>query len=316
MTPARFGFRRIGIGMLQVIMLLALVFALSLWLPGDAADVQSGDFTSGEQREETRRLLGLDVAPLQRFLTWCGHAVTGDFGTSYTQGRPVLDVIAEPLVVSAVFAIVTTALLIPVAFGAGFVAGLAPDGPLDRVITVTAIALDSIPDFVLTIVLVSYVAIQAGLLPATFAGMSGADVAAEPAVLILPLFVMVSRVAAPLVRLVRAGGIDEMSTPHIQAAARLGVPRWSLWLRHVAPGALGPAMQDLGRTGDSLLSGVLIVEAVFVLPGVATTLIDAIGNRDQPVVLAIVLITGLATIGVNTAIDLAGQRMVPRVVRT
>ncbi|AZG48074.1 ABC transporter permease [Gordonia insulae] len=316
MTIGRFTMRRIGVGTLQIVMLLALVFALSLWLPGDAADVQSGDFSSAAQREETRRLLGLDVAPLQRFLEWCAHAATGDFGTSFTQSRPVTDVIAEPFVTSAVLAVLTTLFLIPVAGVAGFVAGLHPDTWWDRTITTVSIVADSVPDYVLAVVLVSYLAVEAGWFPATFAGMDSADVAATPSVLILPLFVMICRVAAPLVRLVRAGVIDEMSAPYVVQARRLGVSRWSLLLRHVAPNALGPAMQDLGRTGDSLLSGVLIVEAVFVVPGIATTLIDGIGNRDQPVVLAIVLITGLVAIVVNAAIDIAGQRMVPARVRT
>ncbi|NLU84843.1 ABC transporter permease [Rhodococcus sp. HNM0569] len=316
MTIGRFAARRAGIAVAQIGMLLALVFVLSLWLPGDAADVQVGDFTSAEQRDETRHLLGLDVAPLERFVSWCTHAATGDFGMSFTQGRPVTEVIAESFATSAVLAVVTTLLLLPVAGGAGFLAGLNPDTLWDRTVTTVSIAFDSIPDFVLAIVLVSYVAVEAGLFPPTFAGMSVADVVAAPAVLVLPLFVMTCRVAAPLVRLVRAGVIDEMSAPYIVQARHLGVPRRSLLLRHVAPNALGPAMQDLGRTSDSLLSGVLVVEAVFVVPGVATTLIDAIGNRDQPVVLAIVLLTGLVTIAVNAAIDVLGHRMVPRQVRT
>ncbi|WP_245555687.1 ABC transporter permease [Gordonia soli] len=302
--------------MLQVGILLALVFVLSLWLPGDAADVQGGDFSSAAQRAESRRILGLDVAPLQRFLEWCGHALTGDLGISFTQGRPVWEVIEQPLVSSAVLALMTTLLLIPIAGVAGFVAGLKPDSWWDRAITTVAIVADSVPDYVLALVLIAYLAVEAGWFPATFAGMDPSDVMAQPAVLVLPLLVMVCRVAAPLVRLIRAGVIDEMTKPYVIQARRLGVPRWSLLTRHVAPNALGPAMQDLGRTGDSLLSGVLIVEAVFVVPGVATTLMDGIGNRDQPVVLAIVLITGLVAIVVNAGIDVAGRRMVPAQVRT
>lgn len=79
----------------------------------------------------------------------------------------------------------------------------------------------------------------------------------------------------------------------------------------MAPNALAPAMQELGRTGDGLLSGVLIVEAVFAVPGIATELIGAIGNRDDPVILAIVAITGVIAVVVNTAIDMAGQRLNP-----
>ncbi|MGV9797063.1 ABC transporter permease [Mycobacterium sp. NPDC003449] len=308
---SRFAARRALIGLLQVAILLGLIFVLSLLMPGDAADVQSSDLTSAGQREQTRAVLGLDVAPLQRFLDWCGNALTGDLGTSYARGEPVQSVIAEPFLVSAALAVLTTLLLIPVGFGAGFAAGVRPGSVRDRVITTVSVGLDSIPDFVLAVVLIAYLAIGLRWFPATFVGVGPYQALTDPALLVLPLTVMVARVAAPLVRLVRAGVIDTMTMPYIAQARRHGVPRWSLLLRHVAPNALAPAMQDLGRTGDGLLSGVLVVEAIFVLPGVATTLLDAVGNRDQPVILAILLVTGLAAIVVNGLIDAVGTRMVP-----
>lgn len=312
---ARFVLRRLLIGLLQVLILLALVFGLSLLLPGDAADVQASDAFSERQRAQTREILGLDVAPLERFLAWLGDAAVGEFGRSYASGQPVGTVIGEPFAVTAVMAVLTTAVLVPVAAWSGFTAGLRPGSARDRAITAVSVLFDSIPDFVFAVLLVACFAIGLGWFPPTSLGSDLWTLVSEPGYLVLPLVVMVARVAAPLVRLVRAGVIDVLAQPYIEQARRLGVGRVSLLLRHVAPNALGPAMQELGRTGDGLLSGVLIVEAVFVLPGVASTLIDAIGNRDQPVILAIVLITGVIAIAVNAAIDIAGQRMVPRSVR-
>lgn len=308
----RFAARRSVIGLGQVLVLLVLVFGLSLLLPGDAADVQSTDAFSEQQRAETRELLGLDVSPVTRFVDWVGQVVRGDLGTSYASGGPVAEIIAEPFAVTAIMAVLTTLLLLPVAGVTGFAAGLRPGSPRDRIITAVSVFFDSIPDFVLAVLLVAYVAIGLGWFPATFLGADVSTMLTEPGYLVLPLVVMVARVSAPLVRLVRSGVISVMHEPYIAQAVRLGVPRRSLLLRHVAPNALGSAVQELGRTGDGLLSGVLIVEAVFVMPGVASALIDAIGNRDQPVILAIVLITGLVAIAVNVGIDLAGRRMVPR----
>ena len=304
--------RRLAVGVVQLAVLLVLVFLLSLALPGDAADVQAGDLLGAGERAHARHLLGLDVSPVTRFLHWLGHVVTGDLGTSYAGGRPVVDVIAGPFAVTGLLAALTLVLLVPLATAAGFAAGLAPGSLRDRAITTAAVALDSVPDFVLAVLLVAYVAIGLGLFPATFLGTDLRTLVTDPRYLVLPLTVLVVRVAAPLVRLVRAGVVDVLGTPYIAQAVRLGTPRRSLLLRHVAPNAVGPALQELGRTGDGLLSGVLIVEAVFVLPGVARTLLDAIGNRDQPVVLAIVLCTGVAAILVNLVIDLIGQRLVPR----
>ena len=107
-----------------------------------------------------------------------------------------------------------------------------------------------------------------------------------------------------------------MVEPYVTQARRLGMPRWRLLTRYVAPNALAPAMQELGRTSDGLLSGVLIVEAIFVVPGVASTLINAISTRDEPVVLGVMLITGTLAILVNVGIDVLGRIMVPRSVRT
>ncbi|MFE3542615.1 ABC transporter permease [Nocardia sp. NPDC059177] len=312
-TPfTRFLLRRTVIGAGQLFVLAVLVFVLSLLLPGDAADVQNNDVLSAEQRATARQLLGLDVAPLQRFLDWLGGALTGDFGVSYANGHSVLSVIADPFLTTALLAVLALALLVPVAVTAGFAAGLWPGSWCDRLVTTVGIALDSIPDFVLAVLLVSYVAIDLDLLPATFLGTDLDTLLDQPEYLVLPLVVMVARVAAPLARLVRAGVVDVLDQPYIAQARRLGVRRWSLLARHVAPNALAPAMQELGRTGDGLLSGVLIVEAVFVVPGIASALIGAIGNRDDPVILAIVAITGVIAIAINTVIDIAGQRMVPR----
>ncbi|MFD4355841.1 ABC transporter permease [Nocardia sp. NPDC058518] len=311
-TPyARFLVRRSVIGAGQLSILMVLVFGLSLLLPGDAADVQSNDVLGEQQRAAARQLLGLDVAPVRRFADWLGDAVTGDFGVSYANGRPVAEVIADPLLTTALMAALAFVLLVPIAVTAGFAAGLRPGSWVDRLVTTISIGLDSIPDFVLAVLLVSYVSLELGLLPATFLGTDLDTLLDRPEYLVLPLVVMVARVAAPLVRLVRAGVIDVIDQPYIAQARRLGVGRVSLLARHVAPNALAPAMQELGRTGDGLLSGVLIVEAIFVVPGIASTLIGAIGNRDDPVILAIVAITGVIAIGINTAIDIAGQRMVP-----
>ena len=308
----RFLLRRTGIGVGQLVVLLVLVFVLSLLLPGDAADVRNNNVLGADQQATARQLLGLNTTPVHRFLVWLGHAVTGDFGVSYASGEQVWDMIAGPFATTGVMAVLSLILLLPIAATAGFAAGVRPGSLRDRVITSVSIGFDSVPDFVLAVLLVTYVALDLDLLPATFLGTDRDTLLSRPEYLVLPLIVMVARVAAPLVRQVRAGVVNVLHQPYIAQAQRLGVGRFSLLVRHVAPNALGPALQELGRTGDGLLSGVLIVEAVFVLPGVASELIDAIGNRDDPVILAIVAITGVVAVGVNFVIDLVGQRLVPR----
>lgn len=307
--------RRLVIGVGQLLVLLILVFVLSLLLPGDAADIQNNTILGADERETARRLLGLDVSPVSRFLDWIGAAVTGDLGTSYASGESVGSVIAGPFLTTGLLALLTLVLLIPVVLAAGFAAGLRPGSGRDRAITAVGIGVDSIPDFVLAVLLVAFVSVRLDLLPATFLGADLTTLLDRPEYLVLPLIVTVARLAAPLVRLIRAGVIDVVDQPYIAQARRLGVGRTRLLARHIAPNALAPAVQELGRTAGGLLSGVLIVEAVFAMPGIASELIGAIGNRDDPVILAIVSLTALFVLLVDIAIDIAGYRMNPRAAR-
>lgn len=304
--------RRLGLAVGQVALLMVAIFVLVVLMPGDAAGVQATDLYSQAQIEASRQALGLDRPGPERFLAWALAALHGDFGTSLATGAPVVDVIAGPFQVTAFLALCTTVLLIPLAMGAGFVAGLRPGTLTDRVISGVAITLDSVPDFVLALLLVAWLSLSLGLFPATFLGLDLAGMIAQPRYLVLPLIVMLARVSAPLVRLVRAGVITVMATPYIHQAQRLGVRRPALVARHVAPNALGPAMQEFGRTSDGLLSGVLIVEAIFAVPGVASTLIGAINNRDEPVILAVILLTGTLAILLNVVIDILGRAMQPQ----
>lgn len=296
----------------QLLMVVLLVFVLSLLMPGDAADVQSGDLTTDAQRAESRHVLGLDATPVDRFLRWLGGVVHGDLGTSLTSGRPVSTVVAEPLLFSAVLAFATVAVLVPLSIAAGYAAGLRPGTLLDRVVTAVFLLADSIPDFVLATGVIAFFSLRLGLFPATFVGLDTAEVLAEPGAIVLPVAVMVVRTSAPLVRLVRAGVAGQLEEPYIVQARRLGVSRLSLYTRHMGPNALAPAIQELGRTGDGLVSGVLIVEAIFAAPGIATALIGAVGNRDEPVVLTIVLFTGAATVLINALIDRGADVLVPQ----
>lgn len=308
----RYIVRRVLLGIGQVALLLMLLFVLVILLPGDAADVQATDQATTEQIIRSRKALGLDLPPEERFGKWVSGLLHADLGSSLATGQPVSGVIGGPFAVTALLAGITTLLLIPLALGAGFTAGLHPGSLRDRTITTVSIVMDSVPDFVVALLLVAWLALSWQLLPATFLGVDLAGMVADPRYFLLPVTVMLLRVGAPLVRLVRAGVVTVMDEPYVRQARRLGLPRRTVLLRHVAPNALAPAMQELGRTSDGLLSGVLIVEAVFVVPGVASTLITAINNRDEPVVLAVVLVTGSLAIAVNVVIDVIGRRMVPR----
>jgi peptide/nickel transport system permease protein len=124
--------------------------------------------------------------------------------------------------------------------------------------------------------------------------------------------VLLGRTVCLLSRQVRAGTITALNAEYVVQARRLGIPRRRLLLRHVLPNAAVPGVQELARTGDTLLGGVLVVEAIFAIPGFATALVDGVETRDIPTVQGLTLVLAVAALLINLAADLVCNRLVPR----
>lgn len=161
----------------------------------------------------------------------------------------------------------------------------------------------------IAVVLVAVFSLKLGWLPATWIG---GDLLTSPVLLVLPVAVLLGRTVCLLSRQVRAGTINTLNADYITQARRLGVPRRRLLFRHVLPNAAVPGVQELARTGDTLLGGVLVVEAIFAIPGFATALVDAVETRDLPVVQALTLVLAVAALLLNLLADLTCNRLVPR----
>ncbi|WP_033341482.1 ABC transporter permease [Catenuloplanes japonicus] len=308
----RYAAQRAGIGVLQLGVLLVLVFALSEALPGDAAYVRFGEQATLDDIGALRTRLGLDAPAYERFLSWAGGLFTGDLGASLVSGAPVAETLTRALPVTLVLTVVTLLIVVPLAGVIGTVAGLREGSRLDRALSTLTLSLQSIPDFVLAIALITVFALQLRWLPATAIGADATTLLTAPALLVLPVLVLLARTTCLLGRQVRAGVIGALHSEYVAHARRLGLPRHVILLRHVLPNAVVPAVQELARVGDGLLGGVLVVEAVFAIPGVATEVVDAVQARDVPVVQSLVLLLGAAALLINLAADLAAHRLVPR----
>ncbi|MFC5750963.1 ABC transporter permease [Actinomadura rugatobispora] len=308
----RHAVRRVLLAVVQLALLAVLVFLLTSLLPGDAAEVQFNEQAGLEEVARLREQLGLDRPLGERFADWAGALLSGDLGTSLVGGRPVSEIIAGSLAATAVLAAVTAALLVPLAMLLGLVAGLRAGGRLDQAISAVTLALNSIPDFVLALALVAVFSLQLGWLPSTWLGAGGDDLLARPVLLVLPVAVLLARTVCALSRQIRAGTIAALEAGYTVQARRLGVPRTRLVLRHVLPNAAVPGVQELARTGDQLLGGVLIVEAVFAIPGTATALVEAVQNRDVPAVQALTLLLAAVALAFNVTADLVCRRLAPR----
>jgi len=300
---------RAALAVLQLAVLSVLVFVLTSLLPGDAADLRFTETLSPEQVARLREQLGLDQPALERFLHWFGGVLTGDLGTSLISGGPVSAIVRDSVGATLVLTLATLAVVIPLAVALGILMGTRENGRIDRAITSVTLALSAIPDFVIAVVLVAVFSLKLGWLPATWIGSS---LLSSPVLLVLPVSVLLGRTVCLLSRQVRAGTITALNADYVVQARRLGVPRARLLLRHVLPNAAVPGVQELARTGDTLLGGVLVVEAIFAIPGFATALVDGDETRDIPTVQGLTLVLAVAALLINLAADLVCNRLVPR----
>jgi peptide/nickel transport system permease protein len=301
--------QRAAIAVIQLAVLSVLVFALTSLLPGDAADMRSTETLTPAQIADLRTELGLDRPALERFADWAGGVLTGDLGTSLAADRPVLDIVRSSIGATLVLTLATLAVVVPLAVVLGVVTGTREGSRLDRAVNSVTLAVSAIPDFVLAVVLVAVFSLQLGWLPATWIG---ADLLDDPALLILPVLVLFGRTVCLLSRQVRAGTVTALQAEYVAQARRLGVRRRALLFRHVLPNAAVPGVQELARTGDTLLGGVLVVEAIFAIPGFATALIGGVEARDVPLVQGLTLVLAVAALVINLGADLLCNRLVPR----
>jgi peptide/nickel transport system permease protein len=303
--------RRLLLGALQTVAVVLLVFALTEALPGDAAVALAGDQPDPARIAAIREAMHLDRPAYERLADWAAGLLHGDFGTSLTSGRPVGQYIADGFGPTLLLATLTVTLLVPIGFGLGVLAARHEGRLADRLISSATLAVYAVPEFALGVLLVSVLALRLGWLPPTAVGY-GTDLLGHPAALVLPVLVLLSRPVCSLSRLVRAGMIDALASPYVAQARRYGISGARIRYTHALPGALAPAAQQLARTIDWLLCGVIVVEALYVIPGLGTVLLNAVAERDVPVVQGLAVVFGVLTVVLNLGADLVTHRFAPR----
>ncbi|SFT04755.1 MULTISPECIES: ABC transporter permease [Saccharopolyspora] len=308
----KFAIRRLATGLLQVVAVVTGVFVLTTWLPGDTAVVVLGENATEQQLAALRDQLGLDRPWPERFLDWVAGLARGDLGTSLLTGQSVSEQLGRELMSTTMLAMLTLLVVLPLAVLIGVLSGVRMGSRTDRALTSAIVVLDAIPEFALGMVLVALFGLQLGWLPATAAGLSGLWLAEEPAVLVLPVTVLVCKQLCAPTRQIRIGVAEAVEAGYATHLRMLGVPERTVLMRHVLPNGLAPAVQQLARTVDGLLGGVVVVEALFGLTGVGSGFVDAVKARDLPVVQGYALVFVLTTVLVNIAADVAARRLIPQ----
>lgn len=300
--------RRLLLGVVQVFLVVVGVFLLTEALPGDAAVTIAGDNPDPAVIAALREQLGLDRPMWQRFADWLVGALHGDLGTSLTGPRGVAEVIGSAAAPTLLLACLALVLLVPLSTGVGMLAARREGGRLDRVITSTTLGMYAAPEFAMAVLLVTVFAVRLGWFPPTAVGASPLS---QPGLLVLPVFVLLLRPVCSLSRLVRAGMIEAQRSPYVQHARRLGLSSARIRFAHALPNAAAPAVQQLARTADWLIGGVIVVEAIFVVPGLGTALLEAVSARDLPVLQGLALVFATTTVLVNLGADIAASVLSP-----
>lgn len=309
---ARYTLVRTATALLQAAFVLVVVFVLTSLLPGDSVDAVLGEQGTPEQQRLARAELGLDEPAWTRFAHWVSGLGHADLGHSLVTGLPVTDELGSRFAATAVLAGAALAVLVPLALALGVLTGLREGSLTDRALNASALVLHAVPEFVLGLLLTAWLSVGLGLLPATAVGLRGTEILAEPAVLILPVGVLVARQLCDLARQVRIGVAAQTGGPVVRHLRLLGLPERTIVLRHVLPGCLAPCVQQLARCVDGLLGGTVVIESLFAVGGLGTGFVESVQDRDIPAVQGYALLFAATALTVNLLADLAVARLTPQ----
>jgi peptide/nickel transport system permease protein len=296
-----------------------LIFVLMRLVPGDIAEIlvyQTGSESSAVQKrqiEQIRRELGLDRPVVTQYVSWLAGAVRGDFGYSYSQRRPVTEILAERFPRSMELAVVTLVLAALWSIPLGVVSAVRQNTWLDYLVRVLSISGLSLPIF-FTGVLILYLLVRVfrWLPPLEYVSLTEAP-AENLKQLIWPALAQAYYISAPIMRLTRSQMLEVIRQDFVRTARAKGLGERMVMYRHALSNSLLPVVTFIGWWGGRLLGGVVIMEIIFAVPGMGLALVQAVSYRDYPTVQAIIFVMALIFLTVNLAVDLLYGWLDPRI---
>ena len=311
--------RRLALSGVILLMVSGLVFIGTEILPGDALDASiPADELMWYTEEDLARMrteLGLDKPALLRFADVFWNLVTFDFGVTLLTREPVLASIWHPMLNSLLMASVAIVLTPLVSIALGIWAGLNPGGRTDGLVSGGTLFAYSMPDFVVGNVFIIVFALWLGIAPAVLMIPETAPWHQILAVSVLPVAALIVSGVAYQFRLLRAGMVDALASEYVERARLSGLPEWRLVVVHALPAALIPMLNGTAQFVAGIISGTVVIEAVFKFPGIGVELIRAISQREVPTVQAITFLAAFAVILSNLLADISVLALDPRVRR-
>ena len=289
-----------------------LIFGLQQLLPGDPAMVLAGEDRDPTVIAHLHQKLHLDQPLPIRYLYWAGGVLKGDLGESVRIQKPVLELIVEKLPVTLELALLAIVIALTIGITAGIVSAVAKDSAWDYAANVFALWGLSTPNFWLGIMLILLFSVTLGWLPASGYVSPFEDLKANLAAMIMPAFVLGNAIAAVLMRHTRSAMLQVLSSDYVRTARAKGLDERVVVLKHALRNALTPVITLGALEFGTLLSGAVLTEQVFTIPGFGKLIVDAVFNRDYAVVQGVVLCTATAYITLNLLADMAYFLVNPR----
>ena len=317
--------KRLALGLLTLVIVSLVIFCAIELLPGDFAEAILGQGATPEAVKAIREQLGLDQPVTTRYFSWLAGAVTGEFGISFAQlnflefgGQGASNVITvadqiRPRFFNTLFlAGVAAAIAVPLALIIGILAALYRNSIFDRIANVTTLTSISSPEFFVAYILILFLAVLNPLLPSLSNIYDGMTFGERLEKTLLPALVLTLVVTAHMMRMTRAAIINLLASPYIEMARLKGLSQARVIVFHALPNALAPIINVIALNLAYLVTGVVVVEVVFVYPGVGQLFVDSVKTRDIPLVQACCLIFAAAYILLNLLADVLSIVSNPR----
>ncbi len=311
--------KRLGLGVVTLFV-VSIIISLSVSaLPGDFATEILGQSATPETVAAFRKEIGLDRSPVMRYFEWVGGVLTGDFGESFASAgslgghrRLVSDLIAPRLVNTLYLAAFAAVIAVPLALALGMLAALYRNGVFDRTVNIVTLTSISSPEFFVAYILMLFLAVRVPLFP-SLANVSMDTPFDERLVrMALPALTLVLVIVAHMMRMTRAAIINLLASPYIEMARLKGISPRRIIVHHALPNAWAPIANVIAINLAYLVVGVVVVEVVFVYPGIGQLMVDSVIKRDMPVVQGCALIFAGTYILLNLAADIVAIVTNPR----
>lgn len=304
---------RAGQGLVTLLLASVVVFAGVRALPGDPALALAGEEATPETVAAIRDRLGLDGSLVEQYLRFLGSALTGDLGESTRTGTPVTELIAATLPVTAWLSLYAIVVAVVAGMAAGTLAAVYRGRGVDAAVSGLSLVSLSVPNFWLGLLAILYLAVGLGLFPASGYVAVTDDPLRAVWHLTLPALILGTGLAAIVMRQTRASMVDTLTADFVRTARAKGVSRGAVVLRHALRNSLLVVLTIVGLQLGGLVSGAVVTERIFGLPGFGKLTLDSVFTRDYPVIQGVVLVVTLAYIVINLAVDVLYSVVDPRV---